>query len=128
MFDPCARLLWTSTKGGWGSTLTADQQSGAIDVRDVTDLWLAVAVTGPVTGTTPTLDVTLELRDGASPPNWFPAVLTVPQLTAVGRQHVSGGLHIAGNALVLPDFVRVVADVGGTTPSFAATTVSLFGR
>jgi hypothetical protein len=130
MYEPTARLLWRSTlTDGWSSTLAATQRSGDINLRHVTDVWLAVAVAGAVAGTTPTLDVSLELRDGEQPPNWFAGVLAVSQVTPTATSgHVSGGLHNATKPLVLPEFGRIAAVVGGAGASFTKVSISLYGR
>jgi hypothetical protein len=131
MYPTPARLLWSSANANWGSLINANKESAVIDLRDVCDVWLAVAVTGAHAGTTPTLDVALDLRDNVQPtPNWFLDALEITQITAgPAQQHASGGLHIATNPLVLPEAGRIRATIGGTdSPSFAGVTISLFGR
>ncbi|MFD1145969.1 hypothetical protein [Saccharothrix hoggarensis] len=128
MYDANARLLWTSAD--WGGTFAANKTSGLINLREVADVWLAVAVTGAAGGTAPTLDVVLDLRDNAAPlPNWFLGALAVDPITAgASAKHTAGGLHIATKPLVLPEYGRIRATLGGTSPTFAGVTVSLFGR
>jgi len=62
-----------------------------------------------VTGTTPTLDVSIEESDDAGT-NWF-KVYDFPRITAIGIYR-SPKLPLTGNR------VRYVQTVGGTTPSF----------
>lgn len=124
---PLGRLVWSKTAD---LSVAGTYHSGAIDIHDVADLWLAVAVAGAVTGTTPTLTAQLDLYDNAATPNLFPAALTLTaatasQLTASG----SIGLHLPSAAgFVLPMKCQVTWVLGGTNPVFPAATLSLFGR
>jgi hypothetical protein len=130
MIDNTARLIWSLSGAGLTSSIAANGNSGAIalDIGDVTDVWLAVYVAGTSTGTSPTLDVQLDVRDPTG--NWFPQVMKVTQLTSgPGCASASAGLHIAGNgSVVLPRHCRVAWTVGGTTPVFPQTSISLYGR
>ena len=126
-----ARTLWNLNGSGLSTTLSASGNSGSttpIDIGDVSDVWLAVNVTGTPTGTTPTLDVQLDVQDPDG--NWYPQVVKVTQLTtAAGRSSVSCGLHIASTgSMVLPRFCRVVWTLGGTTPVYPQTSIALVGR
>lgn len=129
--DGSAKLLWTNQASG--TTLTASGNSGSIpiDLRYVSSLWLAVNVTGSPAGTTPTLDVYLDVQDAAG--NWFTqAAHATPQLTtSAGTAQVSAGLRLpAGTGLaplVLPERGRVSWVLSGTNPSYAAV-ISLYGR
>lgn len=130
MIDRYARLIWSLSGSGQTSSITASGNSGtaALDIGEVTDVWLAVYVAGTSTGTSPTLDVQLDVRDPAG--NWFPQVMKVTQLTSgPGYASASAGLHIAGNgSVVLPRHCRVTWTVGGTTPVFPQTSICLYGR
>lgn len=124
-----ARVLW-NLKGSGPASLSASGNSGAtpINLIAVTDVWLAVFVAGTSTGTTPTLDVQLDVQDPDG--NWFPQVAKTTQLTsAPNSATVSAGLHIASTgSMVLPQYGRVVWTVGGTTPVFPGASISLIGR
>ena len=131
MYYPVARVLWNLSASGLTTTLSASGNSGSttpISVREVTDVWLAVSVAGTSTGTSPTLDVQLDVQDADG--NWFLQVAKITQLTsAPGSSSVSCGLHIASSgSMVLPRFCRVAWTLGGTTPVFPRASISLFGR
>jgi hypothetical protein len=124
---PVGRLIWSQSAALSGAGTT---HSGPIDIHDVADLWLAVAVAGTVAGTTPTLTAQLDLYDNAATPNLFPAVLTLTAVTA-SQLTASGsvGLHVPSTGgIVLPMACQVTWVLGGTTPSFPGATISLFGR
>lgn len=129
LYNPRAGLLW------WSQTAVSTTLSGAgtghstpIDLRDVCDVWLVVAVTGTATGTTPTLDVSLDAQEAAG--QWIPQVAKLTQITttpAVGS--VSAGLHMGTTgAVVLPEWGRVTWTLGGTTPVYPGVSISLYGR
>lgn len=130
-YHPYARVLWDLKTSGLSTTLTVSGDSGSvspISLREATDVWLAVYVAGTSTGTSPTLDVQLDVQDADG--NWFPQVAKVFQLTSgPGYSSVSCGLHIAGaGSMVLPHHCRVAWTLGGTTPVFPNTSISLYGR
>lgn len=106
----------------------AGSNSGAIDIHDVTDLWLAAFVIGTPTGTTPTLTVQLDLLDVFG--NLFPAALTLTALTAsTTKASGSAGVHVTGSgSLVLPSQCQVAWTLGGTAPKFPGACISLIGR
>lgn len=136
-YAPSSRLIWSLTASGKGTTLTADGNSGpytsgvdlatAVDLRDVTDVWLSARVSGAVTGGAPSLVASLDVYDAQG--NLFPAVLSTAAIAAtLTGKTVSGGLHSGGaNALVLPAWGRV-SWTAGTTPSFVGVEISLYGR
>jgi hypothetical protein len=130
MYHPYARVLWDLQTSGIGTTLTASGTSGTtpISLREATDVWLAVYVTGTATGTTPTLDVQLDVQDADG--NWFPQVVKTTQLTSTPNySSISCGLHIAGaGSMVLPHHCRVAWTLGGTNPVYPGTSISLYGR
>lgn len=130
VYHPIARTLWTLAGSGLGTTLSGagSANSGAIDITKATDLWLAVYVAGASTGTTPTLDVQIDVQDPAG--NWLLQVAKVTQLTSgPNYSNVSCGLHIAGaTSMVLPATCRVTWTLGGTNPVFPQTSISLVGR
>jgi hypothetical protein len=125
MYNPSSKLAWSSVTSGAGTSFAATYRSPDINLRDLTDVWLAVVV-GAAAGTTPTLDVSLELKDSGG--NWFPAMLVIPQITAAGMASITGGMNNSAKPLVLPERGRIAIVVGGTTPSFSGVAVSLYGR
>jgi hypothetical protein len=136
-YAPSSRLLWSLVNCGAGTTLTEDGDSGgwqaaaqniksAVDLRDITDVWLAVYVAGTSAGTNPTLQVQLDVFDDQG--NLFPQVLklSTPFSSSPNLESTSGGLHTTG--LVLPSWGRVSWTVGGTNPVFPEANIALFGR
>lgn len=125
--QPVAKILWTNSAAGVGTTLTATGDSGAklISLRDVTDLVLSVTIGAP-TGTGPTLLVQVDMQDACG--NWITQVLKTSSLNAAGTVVVYGGLH-SSPGVVLTGLARVAWTVGGTaTPTFPGVGISLMGR
>lgn len=129
-----ARVLWNLTPSGTILTLSgaATTSSPTFSLTDISDVWLAVTVTGTPTGTTPTLDVGLDVQDIDG--NWFPSVAKITQMTTTaGRGSAYAGLHMpnvttTSAALVLPNFGRITWTLGGTTPAYPQTSICLIGR
>lgn len=129
-----ARVLWNLTGSNAPQTLSASGNSGAtpINLIDISDVWLAVNVTGTPTGTTPTLDVGLDVQDPDG--NWYPTVVKITQLTtSAGQGRAYAGLHMpnvttTSAGLVLPSYGRVTWTLGGTTPVYPQTSIALVGR
>jgi hypothetical protein len=127
-----ARVLWTLSGSGPSSTLSANGVSAPINLISVNDVWLTVFVAGTSTGTTPTLDVQLDVQDPDG--NWFPQIAKITQITAgPGRGTAVAGLHMpnvtgTSTAIVLPSFGRVAWTVAGTTPVFPGVSIALIGR
>lgn len=91
------------------AAVTASGQSVGVDVSSYTEALLFVDITA-VSGTTPTLDLTVQTYDFLSQ-QWF----SVPGVT-ISQQTASGQVPVA-----LTNFgetVRLNWVVGGTTPSF----------
>jgi hypothetical protein len=138
---PFAKLLWSLTAAGSGTTLSAAGNSGnwagngagdlypavsaetAIDLRDSADVALMVTV-GGVTGT-PALIVSLDIFDDLG--NAFAGVLSTTSLAAAGSETVAGGLHGGSSYLVLPRWARV-SWAGLTSASVTGTEIALYGR
>lgn len=142
---PRARVLWSLTPSGSGTTLSAAGNSGSwagngagsiypqvdaetrVDLRDITDVMLMVTV-GGVTGS-PSLAVSLDFYDDLG--NVFAGVLSAAALTAAGSKTAAAGLH-GGSAsayLVLPMWGRVSwTGVTLGTSSVTGTQIVLFGR
>lgn len=127
-YTPSARVLFNLSSSGLTTKLSASGNSADINLVDVTDVWLAAYVVGTSTGTSPTLDVQLDVKDADG--NWLPQVAKITQLTsAPGYSSTSAGLHIAGaGSMVLPYWCRVTWTLGGTTPVFPQASICLYGR
>ncbi|MGW2520446.1 hypothetical protein ACWC09_26225 [Streptomyces sp. NPDC001617] len=129
-----ARVLWNLTPSGTPLTLSgaATTNGPVVSLADISDVWLAVTVTGTPTGTTPTLDVGLDVQDPDG--NWYPTVAKITQLTtSAGRGSAYAGLHMpnvssTSAALVLPATGRVTWTLGGTNPVYPQTSIALMGR
>lgn len=129
-----ARVLWNLSSGGTAGTLSgaATTSGPAISLGDISDVWLAVNVTGTPTGTSPTLDVGLDVQDADG--NWYPTVVKIPQITgSAARGSAYAGLHMpnvtpSSAALLLPVIGRVTWTLGGTTPVYPQTSICLYGR
>lgn len=92
------------------TAITADETSDVIDLGNRSTLRLDLAVTA-VSGTDPTLDVTLEhSKDGTT---WV-TLGTFAQKTAISAEHKVFG--------PVDRYVRAIFDIGGTaTPTFTKT-------
>ncbi|MFE2832169.1 hypothetical protein ACFXI6_14145 [Streptomyces mirabilis] len=129
-----ARVLWNLSDSGTPKSLNGagSANSGAINLISISDVWLAVTVVGTPTGTTPTLDVGLDVQDPDG--NWYPTVAKITQLTTTaGRGSAYIGLHMpnvasTSAALVLPSYGRVTWTLGGTNPVYPQTSIALMGR
>lgn len=138
---PFAKLLWSLTGSGAGTTLSAAGNSGtwsgnepgdlypatanetAVDLRDSTDIALMVTV-GAVTSS-PTLVVSVNVFDDLG--NSYATGLTTASITAAGGSVVAGGLHGASTAyLVLPRWAQVAWTCSGG--SVTGCEIALFGR
>jgi hypothetical protein len=131
IYNPRADLLWWSqTAPGIGSTLSVvgTYHSADIDLRDVCDVWLAVYVAGTSTGTLPTLDVWLDLKEASG--QYLLQALHLTQLTSTPNYaSASAGIHIQSTgSMTLPEFGRVTWTLGGTTPVYPQASISLYGR
>jgi hypothetical protein len=76
---------------------------------------IAVLTVGPVSGTSPTLDVQIQGRDSAS--GTWETLATVPTITAAGTYIV--------NLEHFRSRMRYVSTIGGTSPSFTYSVVAL---
>lgn len=108
------------------STLTAAATSGSSPDHDnigARGLHLIIDVTA-ISGTSPTLTVTIEGKDGES--GKYYTLLASTAITATGTTvlRLYPGLTASANAVandVLPRFWRVSYAIGGTTPAVTAT-------
>lgn len=126
--DSSARVLFNLSSTNIGTTLAATASSPRISVERVEDLWLAVSLGAAPTGTTPTLDVQIDVQDADG--NWYPRVAKATQLTTSNTSSaVSLGLHIAAAQVVLPHWCCITWTLGGTaSPTFTKVSLSLHGR
>lgn len=114
-----------------GTVITANGQSGPILLSNDTDASTldVVAVVSAVSGTTPTLMVTVQRDNDADsatyPPSAWTAGTSSAALTAAGRTVVSGPSALSAATGINPHYYRVSWTVGGTTPSF---TLGLYGE
>lgn len=130
-YSPYGRYFWQqkATITGNGNSTALNVSGTPIDIHDATDLWLAVFAPNAPTGTTPTLNVQLDVFDDFG--NLFPGVLALTQLTgSVLRAHGSIGVHVqGGTSLVLPAQCQVSWTIGGTVnPTWPGLCISLLGR
>ncbi len=145
--DP-ARLIWSLSNSGLGTTISAAGNSGAwqapgvppwtpnaltpIDLRYVEDVWMTVATT-TIGGTgSPSLTLSLNVFDDKG--HLFVAYLFTgaPQIItgSVLTAQVSLGKHgSAANAyIVFPEWGQVSWTVTGSSPTFTGTEIALYGR
>lgn len=114
-----------------GSVITANGQSGPVMLPVDTDpgtLDIAIDISA-VSGTTPTLTVTVQ-RDndadsGVYPPSTWTTGTSSAALNATGRTVVSAPVAVNAATGVNPRYYRVSWVVGGTTPSF---TLGIYGE
>ncbi|HET9893696.1 MAG TPA: hypothetical protein VFQ44_01935 [Streptosporangiaceae bacterium] len=142
-----ARLIWSLARSGLGTTLAGDGSSGdwpdltspfpptqlnnatPVDLRDVEDLWLT-AMAADITGTTPSLTVTLNQFDASG--NVWP----LASLAAITGSGVSGGKQIslgkhggsAGNYFVFSAWGQVAWAITGADPVFTGVDIELWAR
>jgi hypothetical protein len=95
------------------AAVTTTTNGTAVDTLGFNDGMVVLEV-GAVSGTTPTMTVTIEeSADGAT--GWTATGLSFTQVTAANNTQV---LRLAELNVVRRRFVRAVATIGGTTPSF----------
>lgn len=114
-----------------GSVITANGSSNPIPLAsdvDPSTLDVVVNVTA-VSGTTPTLTVTVQRDNDADtaayPPSAWTTGTSSAALTAAGRTVVSAPAAINAANGATPRYYRVSWTVGGTSPSF---TLGLYGE
>lgn len=140
---PVARVLWSLTASGPGTTISAAGNSGSwagngpgdlyaavndetpVNLRDVNDVALMISVAGVTSS--PTMKVGLDFYDDLG--NLYADVLQTAAITGTGTTILAGGLHggTASSYLLLPQWGRVnwSAVSGGT---FTGVEIALFGR
>lgn len=134
IYNPVPRTLWDLQSSPLTTTISASGNSGtvAIDLLDVTDVWLSVYLGAAPTGTTPTLAAQLDVQDPDN--NWITAVAKTATVNANGASASAfAGLHMpnvstSSAAFVLPRWGRIAWTVTGTTPVFSAVSICLTGR
>ncbi|SRR5579884_1577416 len=99
-------------------TLTANTNSSGIRVGEGAEVHVELAVTGTVSGTSPTLDV--KLQDSADGSSFADTGVAFTQITATGARQQREFKARKGRG-----YLRLAATVGGTSPSFGGTTARL---
>lgn len=134
MAERPARLIWSLTASGEGTTITTSGNSGnysaanpnartAVDLRYIDDVWLSVSAQGGA-GTAAT--VQLDAYDDLG--NLFAQVLKVTLASAPGSAVAFGGRHGGGGSssyFVLPEWGRVSWALTG---SMTGVEIALYGR
>jgi hypothetical protein len=100
------------------ATLTTTTNGNAFRVGDGAECRIEVSVTGTVSGTSPTLD--FKIQDSADGSTFADTGVTFTQITATGARQERQFKARKGRG-----WVRCVATVGGTSPSFGGTTARL---
>jgi len=92
------------------TTLTADKNGTALDRLWIssTPIVVGLAVTGTISGTSPTLDVKVQMSDDGS--NWDDVKSFTQVTTSEAREFI--------RILCPKKYIRAVADAGGTSPSY----------
>jgi hypothetical protein len=142
-YGPSARLIWSLTNSGLGTAIAGSGNSGGwagagpgnglpaqdaetpIDLRDVNDLALMVAVAAIVSA--PSMKVGLDLYDDLG--NLFPNVLQTAAITGAGNvvPILAGGAHGGSTGyLILPSWGRVNWTMSGG--SMTGVEISLWAR
>lgn len=111
-YDADAVLLAAATK-------TASENGAGVHVGENAELEAQLQVRGAVSGTTPTLDVTIEEDTDAA----FGSPTTIATFT----QATATGVDERKKFRTSKPYVRAVATIGGTTPSFGDTECFLIG-
>ena len=103
-----------------GQTLTATDNTGTIKPKGANRVGLAIAI-GSVTGTSPTLDITLQVSYDNGTTWWSLPASANSQTGAAFAQITATGNHVEWYEICSdPEFtqIRAVLTVGGTTPVF----------
>lgn len=104
-------------------TATASANGAGVDTLGYNSASLTLEV-GAVSGTTPTLDV--KLQESADNSAWTDvAGATLTQVTAANN---SQALRVEGLGTSRKRYLRAVATIAGTSPSFALAASILLGR
>lgn len=117
-FDPTNWIIGQSLVP---AVRTATANGSSLDLQEGEGFVLAVCDTGTVSGTAPTLDVTLEESVDDSAFTALTLLVAHVQVTA------TDDLQIIVSSSRAARHVRAVATIGGTNPSFACM-VSLMSR
>lgn len=105
-------------------TATATATGTGVDTATYGDDAIFVLSVGAVSGTSPTLDVTIQTSSTSG--GTYTTELTFAQVTASTKLG-AGGLNLEGSnsGSLARRFVRAVATIAGTSPSFAFSVVML---
>ncbi len=137
-YAPTARLIWSLTDSGLGTTITTAGNSGAwsgtgaafaaltpVDLRDATDVALMVTV-GGITGT-PAFTVLLNVFDDLG--NAYASGITTTSIATASSALISGGMHgLTGKQLILPAWGQVAWTQTGGGASVTGVEIALYGR
>lgn len=137
MQHPYVALLWNKT-----TATTVDSNSGAIDFPADVDGGVFILEHGTGTGTTPTLDVSIQVSPDEGT-TWFSMFRFAQVTTTAGTRRIitsfrrvaeagaEAAVGTTGGALAsncpLSKKIRILADVGGTSPSYASIKVWFIG-
>lgn len=103
---------------------TATVTGAGVDTLGYNDASCTLEV-GTVSGTTPTLNV--KLQDSATSGGTY-ADITGATFTQVTASDKSQTIRVGGLGIDKKRFIRAVATIGGTTPSFGVAVNLLLGR
>jgi hypothetical protein len=121
--SPYGAVPVTVAGAAFAGSINASGNSDDFDIGEVSTGLLSASVGSP-TGTTPSITVSLQVKDVMG--NYINAV-TLGALTAQGVQSASVGPGTA-NQVVLTSVARFAWTVTGTTPNFPGVTIALSGR
>lgn len=121
------QVLWQET-----GNISANGNSGVIDMTQVSACWFSVFGPNAPTGTSPTLTLTYDQQDAAG--NWIGGAIALAtvNVTTTYSTFVSFGLGVSptapGIGMTLGAVGRISWTVGGSTPVYPGWTLSLIGR
>jgi hypothetical protein len=121
-----ADLVWTNVVNGIGQRINSNGNGPIVDVSKYAYLELLIIAAGGVTGTTPTLAPAIDGFDSFGNA-FFIGGLASPLSNTVAAASIAVGPGTA-NGFVVPNLAQVTWQVGGTTPQFFNTMMSLIGR
>jgi len=135
--NPYTTILWNKT-----TATTATANSGTLEIPSDLDGGVFLLTHGTGTGTSPTLDVSIQVTDDDAT-TWYSMFRFAQVTTTAGvrriivsfRRLAEAGAEVAvaatGGALAancpVSRKIRVLATIGGTSPSYATILVSFIG-
>jgi hypothetical protein len=109
---------WDANTYFHNGTLTATANGNSFRVGEGAECRVEVAVTGTVSGTSPTLD--FKIQDSADNSSFADMGVTFTQITATAARQQKEFKTRKGRG-----YIRCVATVGGTSPSFGGAIARL---